>query len=179
MALRPLSALQAELDAKADVGHTHPGGPGAPVTVADVVGLTDALAGKAPTSHEHAQSDIVGLVADLDALEAADAALADALESKADADHTHAGGSSSVEVEIDVGAACRSARVIVPAAGCTPSSLVQCWQSGNAPTGKFADDNELDALLIRVRPGTDAFTAFIDAHHGRIVGKYKLIYRLG
>ena len=56
------------LAGKANTSHTH--------SQSDVNGLADALAGKASTSHTHQQSEVVGL--------------SDALEGKANTSHTHA-----------------------------------------------------------------------------------------
>ena len=78
------------LAGKAAASHSH--------AQADVTGLSDALAGKAAASHTHAQSEVTGLA---DALAGKAAAqhthaqsdvtgLADALAGKAAAEHTHA-----------------------------------------------------------------------------------------
>lgn len=47
------SDLQAGLDAKADLSHSH--------AISDVAGLSSSLAGKSPVGHPHAISDVTGL----------------------------------------------------------------------------------------------------------------------
>lgn len=62
-----VTGLVSALAGKASSSHSH--------AEADVTGLTAALAGKAAASHTHAQSDITNLVGDLAAKQASDATL--------------------------------------------------------------------------------------------------------
>ena len=73
------STLQSNIDAKANVSHTH--------AQSDVTGLVSDLAGKAAASHTHAISDVTGLQG--------------ALDGKAEANHTH--DASNISGTIDPG----------------------------------------------------------------------------
>ena len=73
------STLQSNIDAKANVSHTH--------AQSDVTGLVSDLAGKAAASHTHAISDVTGFQG--------------ALDGKAEANHTH--DASNISGTIDPG----------------------------------------------------------------------------
>lgn len=58
----------------------------------------------------------------------------------------------------------------------TTASSVTMLQSGIAPTGKSADENEMDALVCRCLPAAGSFTAYIDSMFGPVIGKFKFHY---
>lgn len=87
---RAIAAVQSQLDAKAPLSHTH--------TISQVVGLQAALDSKAADSHSHAIADVSGLQAALDGKAALShvhaisnvTGLQAALDGKASSSHSHA-----------------------------------------------------------------------------------------
>lgn len=91
------------------------------------------------------------------------------------------GGSSAAaaikQVEIDFGAMATNAqRFVVTDPDIQPTTRIVVSQSGEAATGKTADENELDVLLLRASPGAGAFTLYVNALHGFLVGRYRVNY---
>lgn len=86
-------------------------------------------------------------------------------------------GSPTVVVELDFGSGLVKAGVFtVIDAGIGPSSNVFMMQSGLAPSGKSADENEFDAFLCRCTPGSGKFTAYVQSLNGPVTGKFKFEY---
>lgn len=81
------------------------------------------------------------------------------------------------EAEIDFGAAAkRSKTFTVTDASVSPSSRIIAYQSGDAATGRDADENEMDALVLRCVPGTGEFTVYADSLTGPVSGLFKINY---
>ena len=91
------------------------------------------------------------------------------------------GGSGTiVEVEVDFGSSpVYSAAVTVTDADVTLDSIIAVWQSGNAATGRTADDSEFDALVLSATPGEGQFTLRAVAIPGPIVGPRNILYMIG
>ena len=91
------------------------------------------------------------------------------------------GGSATVyEVEVDFGAtSVKSKTFTVTDAGVSPGMKIVVTQSGNAPTGRSADENEMDVLIGRAFAGTGQFKLFVDCLTGMVSGKYKFNYMIG
>lgn len=93
-----------------------------------------------------------------------------------------AGGSISVtETEIDFGTAFGyyDKTFVVTDAGVSAASKIIITQSGNAPTGRQADENQMDALSCNALPASGSFTLFCRALPGPVAGKYKIFYTIG
>jgi len=58
----------------------------------------------------------------------------------------------------------------------TASEQVVMWQSGQAPTGKSQDENELDAFSCRCASGAGSFVAYIDSLFGVVAGPFRFAY---
>lgn len=81
------------------------------------------------------------------------------------------------EAEIDFGpVAVRSKTFTVTDAGVSPASRIVAVQSGAAATGRSADENEGDALVLRCVPGAGSFTLYTTAIEGPVAGKFKINY---
>ncbi len=61
----------------------------------------------------------------------------------------------------------------------TPSTAIIITQSGAAATGRQADENEMDPLVISATPGSGQFTLNAAGKDGPFVGKYKFNYVVG
>lgn len=97
---------------------------------------------------------------------------------------TPAGGGGSADitqVEIDFGPmAVRSKTFTVTDALVTPSTQIIASQAGDAPTGKTADDNEMDSILFRAVPGSGQFTLYATVIEGiKVNGFYRCNYLRG
>lgn len=70
--------------------------------------------------------------------------------------------------EVDFGTTpVASGTFTVTDAKCTSSAMVMAQQDYGAPTGKDADENEMDQLIIRAGSGTDgSFSLFIESSNG-------------
>ncbi|MBA3758925.1 MAG: hypothetical protein H0X07_00160 [Gemmatimonadales bacterium] len=93
-----------------------------------------------------------------------------------------AGGSASItQVEVDWGEApARCKTFTVTDATVSVSSQIIINQSGEAPTGRQADENEMEAIICRAVPGAGQFTVYADAMDRQLVrGLYKLNYLVG
>ena len=90
------------------------------------------------------------------------------------------GSFSATEVEIDFSyPPQRSKSFTIMNATVTTNSKILVTQSGNAPTGKNADDNEMDALTFSAVPGTGQFTLFATGVEGKVGGAFKVLYAVG
>jgi hypothetical protein len=94
---------------------------------------------------------------------------------------TVSGASATVtQIEIDLGASgVKSKKFTVTDAGVSASSAIVLTQAGNAATGRFADENEMDILALRAIPGTGNFSLLVDVLTGRANGKFKINYLVG
>lgn len=97
------------------------------------------------------------------------------------ADATGGGGGATVtEVEVDFGAtSVRSKAFTITDPAVSPTSIIVIVQSGNAPTDKDADENEMDVLVPRALAGTGQFTLWVDCLTGTVLGKFKFNYLVG
>lgn len=81
------------------------------------------------------------------------------------------------EVEIDFGSTpTRRVSVVIPDDDAKDISRVVVSQSGNAPTGKSADESEMDRLAFAVLPADGSFTLEAVALEGAVVGNFKAMY---
>jgi hypothetical protein len=95
---------------------------------------------------------------------------------------TVSSGSIAVtETEVDFGTAFGyyGKTFTVTDAAVTATSKILITQSGNAPTSRQADENEMDALSCSATPGTGSFTLNCVASPGPVAGKYKIFYTIG
>lgn len=93
-----------------------------------------------------------------------------------------AGGAITVtEAEVDFGTAFGyyGKTFTVTDAAVSATSKILITQSGNAPTGRQADENDMDALSCNATPGTGSFTLNCTAVPGPVAGKYKIFYTIG
>lgn len=92
-------------------------------------------------------------------------------------------GSGSVtiaEVEIDFGAAASWGKAFtIIDASITALSKIMVVQSGAAPTGRQADENEMDALICSATPAAGSARVMVTPTPGPVAGKYKLNYTVG
>lgn len=87
------------------------------------------------------------------------------------------GTRDAVVVELDFGSTpTRSKTFTVTDGRILPAKSVLMNQSGVAPTGKSADENEMDSFMANCLPGTGSFTANIFSLFGPVVGKFKFLY---
>lgn len=91
--------------------------------------------------------------------------------------HFGGGGGAATVVELDFGAVLvKAGTFTVTDATVTTASNIFMQQSGLAPTGKSADENEFDAFVCRCTPGSGQFTAYIQSINGPVVGNFKFEY---
>lgn len=84
------------------------------------------------------------------------------------------------QVEVDFGSAgVRSKSFTITDASVSGTSKIIPQQAGDAPTGRQADENEMDAILFSAAPGAGQFTLFGNALNGPVSGKYKVNYMVG
>lgn len=87
------------------------------------------------------------------------------------------GTRDSVLVELDFGATPGvSLTSVISDPRVSVASSILMVQSGAAPTGKSADENEMDAFVCRCLPGAGSFTAYIDSAFGPVRDKFKFNY---
>ena len=90
------------------------------------------------------------------------------------------GGFTGVEVEIDFGSiAVWDATFTITDATISATSKIIITHSGNAATGKEADENEMDNLVCTPRPTAGSFDLFCSGVPGAVEGKFKLFYAVG
>lgn len=93
-----------------------------------------------------------------------------------------AGASITVtEVEIDFGTAIAyfDKQFTITDAAVGTGSKILITQSGNAATGRQADENQMDTLICNALPAAGSFTLFCTAAPGPVTGKYKIFYTIG
>lgn len=84
---------------------------------------------------------------------------------------------TSAEVELDFGAtATRAASFTVTDATVTATTLILMTASGNAPTGRSADEVSMESFTISCLPSAGSFLATINSLQGAVTGKYKFNY---
>lgn len=82
------------------------------------------------------------------------------------------------ELEVNFGSSppTRYKTFTVTDAGVAASSKVFVLQSGNAPTGKQADENEMDPIVCNAQPASGSFTLRCKSLDGPVVNKFKFFY---
>lgn len=86
-------------------------------------------------------------------------------------------GESPTQIELDFGTTPTVYETFTVAdANVSTSSDVQMWQSGVAPTGKSADENEMDRIEMTTLAQAGQFTVYARAEDGPVVGKFKFSY---
>ena len=88
------------------------------------------------------------------------------------------GALSVSEAEVDFGASpVYDKSFTITDASVAASSKIIAVQSGSAATGRDADENELDSLILRCVPASGSFTVYAKAIPGPVSGKYKINYQ--
>lgn len=88
-------------------------------------------------------------------------------------------GASWTQVEVDFGPIPRYVVTSsITDASVSATTKINIWQAGVAPTGKTADENEMDGLICNANPGTGTFTLRAFAVPGPITGKYIFWYTI-
>jgi hypothetical protein len=91
-----------------------------------------------------------------------------------------AGSATITEIEIDFGSTAVVNKVFtITDAGVSGTSKILATQSGAAPTGRSADENEFTALLFNATPGTGQFFLNAFCVNGKVAGKHKVNYTIG
>lgn len=93
------------------------------------------------------------------------------------------GASASTQIttlEIDFGTTPVSQKVFtVTDALVSFDSRIIAIQSGEASTGRSADENEIDAILFNATPGEGTFKLNATCVTGKVSGKFKVNYQIG
>jgi len=90
------------------------------------------------------------------------------------------GAVTMTEAEIDCGAsATKDCTATVTDAGVSGTSKLLITVSGNAATGRQADENQMDKLVCSAVPGAGSFVVHCIPLPGPVSGKYKLFYTVG
>jgi hypothetical protein len=95
---------------------------------------------------------------------------------------TGATGASNAlgQTEVDFGSTPTMAKVFtVDDGNITPGMYIVAVQSGDAPTGKSQDDNELDIIDVAATAGSGTVTLDCRSRFGPVVGKFKINYSGG
>jgi hypothetical protein len=92
-----------------------------------------------------------------------------------------ASGTANIkQTEIDFGAdPIHEKSFTVTDADVSGTSQLIAFQASEAATSKDADENEMDALALRVKPGSGEFTLFASGLEGRVYGAFKINYLVG
>jgi hypothetical protein len=89
------------------------------------------------------------------------------------------GALSVAEAELDLGGTpVWEKTVVVTDAVVTTSSRIIAVQSGEAATGREADENAMDFLLLNCLPGDGEFSVNVRAIPGPVSGYYKINYQV-
>jgi hypothetical protein len=84
------------------------------------------------------------------------------------------------QIEIDFGTSPTNYKTFtVYDSDVTVSSLIFPTQAGNAPTGRSADENEMDPIIFSAVPDTGKFLLIASSKDGPVVGNYKVNYGIG
>lgn len=91
------------------------------------------------------------------------------------------GGAATIyEIEIDFGSTpVKSKKFTITDAGVSTGMKIMVDQSGNAATGRAADENEFTVLSARAFAKTGSFDLYVDCLNGLASGKFKFNYMLG
>jgi hypothetical protein len=88
------------------------------------------------------------------------------------------GALTVTEVEVDFGVVpVFEKQITVTDAGVSGTSKIIAVQSGKAATGRDADENEMDSLLLNCTPATGQFVLNCRAIPGPVSGLYKINYQ--
>lgn len=86
---------------------------------------------------------------------------------------------SITKVELDFGATpVDSIQFTVVDAAVSTSSKIIIVQSGEAATGRDADENEMDPIHVSAKPETGQFKVLAHSLKGRVTGKFKFNYQV-
>jgi hypothetical protein len=96
-------------------------------------------------------------------------------------DLTAAGSGATVyECEVDFGPTpVSSGQFTITNPAITPTSKVVAMQSGNAATGKDAEENAWDVLVPRAKANAGDFTLWVECLTGKVSGRFKFNYLVG
>lgn len=87
---------------------------------------------------------------------------------------------TEVEIDFGYGVTKREQTFTITDATVTPSTKITAWQSGNGPTGKNADDNEMEMFVCNAVAGSGQFLLNVACIVGLfLAGKYKVHYLRG
>lgn len=86
-------------------------------------------------------------------------------------------GGSSTQIEINFGSKPTRYKTFTITDGyVTAASKIIVVQSGNAPSGRSADENEMDPMIFSATSGSGHFTLTASTLNGPVVNNYKVIY---
>jgi len=89
-------------------------------------------------------------------------------------------GTEFKQIEVDFGATpTRYFNGMISDADITTNSKLMIVQSGDAATGRAADEEEMDPLLPRAKVQNGSFILHVTALEGPVVGSYRLNYTIG
>ena len=89
-------------------------------------------------------------------------------------------GASVSQTEVDFGSTGVSeASFTITDAACTGTSKIILTLAGDAPTGKDADEIEMDSFFMKATPGSGSFDLYMRALEGDVADKFKVNYILG
>jgi len=84
------------------------------------------------------------------------------------------------QIEINFGITPRrSMTFVITDPDVTTSSLLFPTQAGNAPTGRSADENEMDPIIFSATPYNGYFVLIASTLKGPVIGNYKVNYGIG
>lgn len=96
---------------------------------------------------------------------------------------TGAAGTAVVDIqqtEVDFGTVPTDTKTFTVTAGAiVGTEQINATQSGDAPTGRSADENEMDTLQVSARAASGSIVFIVRALDGPVVGKYKINYLVG
>lgn len=154
-------------------------------SVSDWGDITNKPSTFPPSTHSHTTSDVTGLNT---ALAGKQDTLVSATNIKTvngasllgSGNLVVSGGSTVEEAELDFGASPVSSKTfVVSAAGVVPTNKILISASGNAATGRQADENEMDVIIYRASAGTGSITVYADCLTGTVSGLYKVNFTIG
>lgn len=85
------------------------------------------------------------------------------------------GGSSVSTIEVDFGPSPVGNKTFTIIDGSvSAASKIMALHSGEAATGRQADENEMDAIIFRATPQVGQYKLYADVLTGKVSGKYKV-----
>lgn len=97
-----------------------------------------------------------------------------------DASITSSSGFTATKIEVDFGSIPTNFKTfVITDAAVTASSRLVITQSGEAATGRSADENEMDPIMFTGTPQSGQFILIATTLNGPVVGKYKVNYSIG